>query len=136
MRTLMLRGLDDLVAQDQKSITRTGETVPSGAPVRGTHPGGQVDGIRAAHGNPLRRQDVDELVELPLRRIDHKAWESPAPLALSYAGQMVVKATPVTFCFVANWMSVDPNSTSSDLTPAFADVIKGCLVAIKQHLLA
>jgi beta-lactamase class A len=56
--------------------------------------------------------------------------------ALSYAGQMVVKATPVTFCFVANWMSVDPNSTSSDLTPAFADVIKGCLVAIKQQLLA
>jgi beta-lactamase class A len=56
--------------------------------------------------------------------------------ALSYAGQMVVKATPVTFCFVANWMSVDPNSTSSDLTPAFADVINGCLVAIKQQLLA
>ena len=26
--------------------------------------------------------------------------------ALSYAGQMVVNATPVTFCFVVNWMSV------------------------------
>jgi beta-lactamase class A len=56
--------------------------------------------------------------------------------ALSYAGQMVVKATPVTFCFVVNWMSVDPNSTSDTLTPAFADVINGCLVAIKQQLLA
>jgi beta-lactamase class A len=55
--------------------------------------------------------------------------------ALSYAGQMVVKATPVTFCFVVNWMSVDPNSTSAALTPAFGDVIKGCLVAIKQQLL-
>lgn len=56
--------------------------------------------------------------------------------ALSYAGQMVVKATPVTFCFVVNWISVDPNSTSDALTPAFADVINGCLVAIKQQLLA
>jgi hypothetical protein len=56
--------------------------------------------------------------------------------ALSYAGQMVVKATPVTFCFVVNWTSVDPNSTSDALTPAFADVINGCLVAIKQQLLA
>ena len=54
---------------------------------------------------------------------------------LSYAGQMVVKATPVTFCFVANWMSEDPNSTSDALTPAFADVINGCLVAVKQQLL-
>ena len=54
--------------------------------------------------------------------------------ALSYAGQMVVKATPVTFCFVVNWMSVDPNSTSDALTPAFGDAIKGCLVAIKQQL--
>jgi beta-lactamase class A len=56
--------------------------------------------------------------------------------ALSYAGQMVVKATPVTFCFVVNWTSVDPNSTSDALTPAFADVITRCLVAIKQQLLA
>ena len=55
--------------------------------------------------------------------------------ALSYAGQMVVKATPVTFCFVANWMSVDQNSTSGALTPAFADVINGCLGAVKQQLL-
>jgi beta-lactamase class A len=55
---------------------------------------------------------------------------------LSYAGQIVVEATPVTFCFVVNWSSVDPNSTTDTLTPAFADVIKGCLVAIKQQLLA
>ena len=47
---------------------------------------------------------------------------------------MVVKATPVTFCFVVNWMSMDPNSTSDALTPAFGDAIKGCLVAIKQQL--
>jgi beta-lactamase class A len=66
-------------------------------------------------------------------------WVADSPTvadfhALSYAGQMVVKATPVTFCFVVNWMSVDPNSSSGDLTPAFADVINGCLVAIKQQL--
>ncbi|MDQ2805087.1 MAG: class A beta-lactamase-related serine hydrolase [Pseudomonadota bacterium] len=56
--------------------------------------------------------------------------------ALSYAGQMVVNATPVTFCFVVNWMSVDPNSTSVTLTPAFGEVVKGSLEAIKQQLLA
>ncbi len=54
--------------------------------------------------------------------------------ALSYAGQMVVNATPVTFCFVVNWMSVDPKSTSEDLVPAFTDVIKGSMEAIKQQL--
>jgi beta-lactamase class A len=56
--------------------------------------------------------------------------------ALSYAGQMVVKTTPVTFCFVVNWTSVDPNRTSDTLTPAFAEVIHGCLAAIKRQLLA
>jgi beta-lactamase class A len=56
--------------------------------------------------------------------------------ALSYAGHMVVEATPVTFCFVVNWMSADPNSTSDTVTPAFADVINGCPLAIKQQLLA
>jgi beta-lactamase class A len=56
--------------------------------------------------------------------------------ALSYAGQMVVEAAAVTFCFVVNWSSVDPNSTSDTLAPAFADAIKGCLVAIKRQLLA
>jgi beta-lactamase class A len=54
--------------------------------------------------------------------------------ALSYAGQMVVNATPVTFCFVVNWMSVDPNSTSTTFAAAFGDVVNGCLVAIKQQL--
>ena len=54
--------------------------------------------------------------------------------ALSYAGQMVVGATPVTFCFVVNWTSVDPNSTSDTLAPAFTDAINGCLVAIKRQL--
>jgi hypothetical protein len=49
---------------------------------------------------------------------------------------MIVNATPVTFCFVVNWMSVNPNSTSDALAPAFADVINGCLVAIKQQLVA
>jgi beta-lactamase class A len=55
--------------------------------------------------------------------------------ALAYAGQMVVKTTPVTFCFVANWMSEAPDKDSGALTPAFADVINGSLVAIKQQLL-
>ena len=55
---------------------------------------------------------------------------------LSYAGQMVVNATPVTFCFVVNWTSVDPNSTSTTLTPAFVEVVKGSLEAIKRQLLA
>jgi beta-lactamase class A len=55
---------------------------------------------------------------------------------LSYAGQMVVNATPVTFCFVVNWTSVDPNSTSGTLTPAFVEVVKASLEAIKRQLLA
>lgn len=54
--------------------------------------------------------------------------------ALSYAGQMVVNATPVTFCFVVNWSSVNPDSTSDDLVPAFTDVVKGSMTAIKQML--
>jgi len=56
--------------------------------------------------------------------------------ALSYAGQMVVNATPVTFCFVVNWMGVDPNSTSATLTPAFLGVVKASLEATKRQLLA
>jgi beta-lactamase class A len=56
--------------------------------------------------------------------------------ALAVAGQMVVNATPVTFCFVVNWMSVDPNSTSTTLEPAFIEVVKGSLEAIKRQLLA
>ena len=55
---------------------------------------------------------------------------------LAVAGQMVVTATPVTFCFVVNWTSVDPNSTSVILTPAFIEVVKGSLEAIKRRLLA
>ncbi len=55
--------------------------------------------------------------------------------ALSYAGQMVVNATPVTFCFVVNWTSENPNSNSDDLVPAFTDVVKGCMGNIKQLLL-
>ena len=55
--------------------------------------------------------------------------------ALSYAGQMVVNATPVTFCFVVNWTSEDPNSTSGDLVPAFTDVVKGSMGVVKQMLL-
>ncbi len=55
---------------------------------------------------------------------------------LAVAGQMVVNATPVTFCFVVNWTSVDPNSTSVILTPAFLEVVKGSLEAIKRRLLA
>jgi beta-lactamase class A len=56
--------------------------------------------------------------------------------ALSYAGQMVVNATPVTFCFVVNWKSADPNSTSVTLSPEFGAVVKGSLEAIKRQLLA
>jgi len=55
---------------------------------------------------------------------------------LAIAGQMVVNATSVTFCFVVNWMSVDPNSTSVTLSPAFTEVVKGSLEAIKRQLLA
>jgi beta-lactamase class A len=52
--------------------------------------------------------------------------------AISFAGQMVVGATPVTFCFVVNWTSEDPSSTSEELIPAFVDVVKGTLGLIKQ----
>ncbi len=55
--------------------------------------------------------------------------------ALSYAGQMVVNATPVTFCFVVNWTSENPNSTSEELAPAFIDVVKGSMGALRQRLL-
>ena len=54
--------------------------------------------------------------------------------ALSYAGQMVVSTTPVTFCFVVNWTSEDPKSTSEDLVPAFTDVVKGSMGVVKQLL--
>ncbi|HEX5492072.1 MAG TPA: serine hydrolase [Candidatus Udaeobacter sp.] len=55
--------------------------------------------------------------------------------ALSYAGQMVVGKIPVTFCFVVNWKSVDPNRDSTALTPAFVSVVKGCMEATKRGLL-
>jgi beta-lactamase class A len=54
---------------------------------------------------------------------------------LAVAGQMVVNATPVTFCFVVNWTSLDPKSTSVTLTPAFIEAVKGSLEAIKRQLL-
>ncbi|MEO6326306.1 MAG: serine hydrolase [Thermoanaerobaculia bacterium] len=53
--------------------------------------------------------------------------------ALSYAGQMVVNATPVTFCFIVNWTGENPSS--DDLVPDFVDVVKGSMGAIKQQLL-
>ena len=52
--------------------------------------------------------------------------------ALSFAGQMVVGTTPVTFCFVVNWMREHPDSEA--LTPAFIAVVKGSMEAIKQGL--
>ena len=55
--------------------------------------------------------------------------------AISYAGQMVVNATPVTFCFVANWTSEDPKLDTDELAPAFIDVVKGSMGAVKQMLL-
>lgn len=54
--------------------------------------------------------------------------------AISYAGQMVVDATPVTFCFIVNWMSESPDSTSDNLAPAFTDVVKGSMEAVKALL--
>src|SRR4051794_22316878 len=55
--------------------------------------------------------------------------------ALSYAGQMVVGRVPVTFCFVVNWKSLDPNRDNSTLSPAFVSLVKGCMKAIKRGLL-
>lgn len=55
--------------------------------------------------------------------------------ALSYAGQMVVNATPVTFCFVANWTSEDPKLDTDELVPVFTDVVQGSMRAIKRLLL-
>ncbi len=52
--------------------------------------------------------------------------------ALSFAGQMVVGTTPVTFCFVVNWMREHPDSEA--LTPAFIAVVKGSMEAVKQGL--
>jgi beta-lactamase class A len=53
--------------------------------------------------------------------------------AISYAGQMVVGTTPVTFCFIVNWTS--PTVDDADLTAAFADLVSGSLEIIKQSLL-
>ena len=47
---------------------------------------------------------------------------------------MVVEATPVTFCFVVNWTGVEPDRDSTALTPAFVDVVKGSMTAIKRKL--
>jgi len=55
--------------------------------------------------------------------------------ALSYAGQMVVNATPVTFCFVANWTSEDPKLDTDEFVPVFTDVVQGSMRAVKQLLL-
>ena len=52
--------------------------------------------------------------------------------ALSFAGQMVVGPTTVTFCFVVNWTSEHPDSEA--LTPAFIAVVKRSMEAIKQGL--
>lgn len=54
--------------------------------------------------------------------------------ALSYAGQMVVNATPATFCFVANWTGEDPLLDTDEFVPAFTDVVQGSMRAIKQML--
>lgn len=54
--------------------------------------------------------------------------------ALSYAGQMVVGTTPVTFCFVVNWRSVEPSMTSANLVPQFTDVVRGSMGAVKALL--
>ncbi len=55
--------------------------------------------------------------------------------ALSYAGQMVVNATPVTFCFVANWTSEDPKLDTDEFVTVFTDVVRGSMRAVKQLLL-
>ena len=51
---------------------------------------------------------------------------------ISFAGQMVVGTTPVTFCFAMNWMGEHPESEA--LIPAFIDVVKGSMEVIKQGL--
>jgi beta-lactamase class A len=55
--------------------------------------------------------------------------------AISYAGQMVVNATPATFCFVANWTGEDPLLDTDMFVPAFTDIVRGSTRAIKQILL-
>lgn len=55
--------------------------------------------------------------------------------ALCYAGQMVVEAKPVTFCFVVNWTNRDSMSTSGDLAATFTETIKGSLSAVRQMLI-
>ncbi len=61
-----------------------------------------------------------------------KGGEFPSPdvNAKSFAGQMVVGRTPVTFCFSMNW--VDPESDFLAVQAAFFAAIKGILGVIKQ----
>ena len=61
-----------------------------------------------------------------------KGGEFPSPdiNAKSFAGQMVVGRTPVTFCFSMNW--VDPESDFPAVQAAFFAAIKGILGVVKQ----
>jgi beta-lactamase class A len=63
-----------------------------------------------------------------------KGGEFPWPelSAKSFAGQMVVGQTPVTFCFIVNWEK--PASDFSAVEAEFFAAIKGILTIIKQVL--
>jgi beta-lactamase class A len=61
-----------------------------------------------------------------------KGGEFPWPelSAKSFAGQMVVGQTPVTFCFIVNWN--EPTSDFSAVEAEFFAAINGILAVIKQ----
>jgi beta-lactamase class A len=61
-----------------------------------------------------------------------KGGEFPWPelSAKSFAGQMVVGQTPVTFCFIVNWN--EPTRDFSAVEDEFFAAIKGILTVIKQ----
>jgi len=52
--------------------------------------------------------------------------------AKSFAGQMVVGRTPVTFCFAVNWDG--PTSEFDAVQAAFLAAIRGVLTVIKEAL--
>jgi len=66
------RRLDDLIADDEKPVSRAGRAEALRLPVRRLVGDGEVRHRRPAHGDAFRLEDVNELVQLALCRAHDK----------------------------------------------------------------
>src|SRR5439155_4596638 len=68
--------LDDLVADHQDAVARTRGAKAVGGPVWRTEAKGEIDDVRPADFDPLRFDQVDEALGLPLRGLeeDPRVW--------------------------------------------------------------